>query len=486
MKKYLVALIVNTITITSFAQIIHKEYPYKDKKDRDHYYYCTSYPVGDKKILSIFAFKEMISLKLFDNELNLIGEKKMERETQGPYDANFYLTKNNLFVIEKEVVRQVFLDENLKSKTISMPTLPKPRSGSNFPESKKPQFHIDNQEQNYYYGVDEENVYFKGVNFETKKSKKFTTNLKEKEKVTVSEFATFNNNNMVAVTRIKKTKEGKLFEIALHDELGKELSVINRLENGFLKETVNYANIDNEVYVVGNYKEKTSVNEAYFIVASINNNNNKPKFEGIYVHSMNSDKALNKYYKYSDFNKLISQMAIDEKKPNDIENYRFQLQNVISNNNEKIVIGTLDKDNYEYYTGSQGNSKLHMGQELTYILIFGINNEGDLLWNQVISLDWIGHPKYKVTGSSHIVQVDNFDQKFVAVEKKDNKIKCHYSFKDNISSFEIDNGQIVNMKQTHIELKPSHDNKSVYWYDNFYFNHNGLNGLEFDKIEFNR
>jgi hypothetical protein len=380
----------------------------------------------------------------------------------------------------------VVLDEELKAKTLSMPDLPKPRPGSDFPESKRPQFHVDAKEQNYYYGVNEDDVYFKSVSFESKKSKKYKATLNEKEKVTVSDFATFKNSDVVAVTRVRKAKGEKLFEIALHDAIGKEIEVINRLENGYLKETVNYANHNDEVYVLGNYKEKQSVNEAYFIINEIRHK--KPKYEGVYMHTLNSDKIIDKYYKYSDFDKLISQMEIDEIKQNDLLKYRFELQEVITNTKEKIVIGTLNEDLFKFMVSSGGGGNdVYIGKELTYILIFGVNENGDLLWHQVIPLNWLGHERYEVTSAFHLIQVDNFHQRFVTVEKNGDKIKCHYSFKDNMTSFEIDNGQIVNKKQTPFDIgNIIKDNNSVYWYDNFYFNHNPFDGLELDKLEFNK
>ncbi|MBI2279733.1 MAG: hypothetical protein HYU68_03460 [Bacteroidetes bacterium] len=476
MKKYIITLIVSVLTISSFAQTVNKKYPYKDKR-RDYFYYKISYPVNNKEILSIFTFKDVITLRLYDAQLNQIAEKNIARQSKGDYSTDYYLSNKYLFIIEEikkeKVTTRVSLDENFKS--------------MNFAGAKKPYFYVDISNNNYYYGASKGNTYFNRVNFNTKNTVDYSTNLNEGEKVSVTEFSSFKTSELMAVSRTKEVNKKQGHEVALHDTTGKELTAFSRLENNIFKSTVGFSNIDDVIYTVGNYKEAPKNDE----IRDTEDHSSKPKYTGIYLKNMNAKNPIEKYYKFSDFKNFNNQMEID-KRVNEIDKYRFRLENIVSNKNEMIVIGTIDKDAFtdSYDILDKRYETVYNGQELTYILIFGINNTGDILWDQVITLDWKDHPKHEQTSSCI---VNNFP-KTVTVKKEANKIECHYSFGKNIFYFEIENGQLINRKKTpyisrsgETGLVEFQFKSSIYWYDNFYFNEDGVGeSLLLDKIEFDK
>jgi hypothetical protein len=205
---------------------------------------------------------------------------------------------------------------------------------------------------------------------------------------------------------------------------------------------------------------------------------------------MNAKNPIDKYYNYSQFKNLNKQILLD-KREKDLAKFRFVLEDIIFTDNEKIIVATIDKDAYEDVYDALDNAykTTHSGQELNYVLVFGINNAGDILWDQVITLDWKNHDKYEVGYSCPV----NNSPKTVNIKKEGDVIKCHYSFGDNIYYFEVIKGEITNKKEILYTLKTEHTTKllefqyenSFYWYDNFYFNQDGIGEvLLLDKTEF--
>jgi len=472
MKRILSLLIISIITISSFAQTINKEFPHKDKK-KGFAYYIGSYPVLDEKILTIYTFPDFITLRLYDKQLNEIIHKDIKRKSGGLYSTDYYLSKKFLIVTE-EVGKNNFISKISLDNDFSIEKL-----NHNIIQYSK--LCIDTDEANYYYTTSTSNIYFKKVNINSKNTVDYKIDLSAGEKARIYEFKTFPKSGLIAVNRSKSIKKKSHYQVALHNETGEELSSFERFENNIFKASVFFANNNEEVYVFGNYKEMPKKEE----ISYYQNKFKKPNFTGIYLKSLNTKNPIEKYYNYSEFKNFNKQLIAD-KMIKKIGKLRFRLEDMAFVGNERIIFSTIEQDSYE--RTDQG--KKWDGREINYILIFAINDAGEITWDQVITLEWEEHPRYAGTS---FCQESNFP-KTVNVEKIGDKIKCHYSFKEGINYFELKDGQIVNTKKTLYIDKPSHTKvveyqykQSIYWYDNFYFNYDGrAEAYLLDKVEFNK
>lgn len=491
MKKYLILLFVTTITIGSFAQTINKIIPYKDGSDEDHYSYVGSFPVLDKKILTIFTYPDNIMLQLLDENFIEISNKKITRKSTGIYTAHYFLTKNYLFIEEevekkKIIVTKISLTDNLSSEKFDHnPGYRTDLFLGEFDEEygRYPELHIGIDEKNYYHIVSEKDVYFKKVNFSSNSIVDYKINLLADERVKISKFQTFENTENIAICRSKLIKKNSSDQVALHDVSGKELSSFDRLENNIYKSNVFFANNKDNVYALGNYKEMPKKIE----ITIYENRYRKPDFTGVYLKSLSAKNPIEKYYKYSEFKNFNKQLLAD-KMSNKIDRLRFKLEDMVFVGNEKIIFSTIEQDSYDRSEGG----KRWDGKAINYILIFAVNDAGEILWDQVISLDSHDRPRLDQPA---FCGLSNFP-KTLNVEMVDDKITCHYSFREKINSFEIDKGQISNNKETLYEKKPYHYYKieyqfksSIYWYDNFYFNYTKAGSKEgyiVDKTQFDK
>jgi len=482
MKKHLMLLVSCLILVGSFAQTINKVIPYKDKK-RDFFYYKGSFPVNKQEVLSIFTFKDVITLKLYNNQLEEIGSRNIERQSKGNYSTSYYLSNKHLFI-----------EEGLKKKDLfSIVTLNKGLSTKELNTEKLPD-HVNMLGTDYYYGVSKEDIFFKKVAIRTREIVEFKT--EKAASKSISDFISFADNELIAIKSHEYINKQHVYSVSLYNNSGKEISSFPRLENNTLKTSIGFASNKDEIYVLGNYK----INPNKKSLERINSDQKKPDHDGIFIKTMNSRKNIDKYLKYSEFKHLNEQMVKD-KKTNLLPKFRFHLEDISFSENNTIVFGTIYRQLYRYDTSRDASSSLlstlaegeteYMGDELNYIIIFGINDVGEILWDRVISLDWKNHPQPEISNSF----VGYHSPNFLNIQRKDNAIQCHYSFKGNINYFEIVDNQITNKKGTPYQLKPTKKrelaedqyNKSFYWYNNFYFNEDGIGKvLLLDKTVFEK
>jgi len=474
MKKYIVALIVSVLTISSFAQTINKIFPYKDKK-RDYFFYEGSFPVNKNQILSIFDFDKTYELHLYDKDLNQIAVKEITKKVEGRYNTMMYLTNNFLFlkqvVNKKDFIIQVTLNKELSFEKFEL------KNGS------FSTLHFNSAETSYYYELSDGKGSFNKVDYKSKETLEYKIKLSEEEKVNIKKFNLFDNNNYVAILRKRSIKNNKHYEIAIHDAEGGEVSKLDRLENNILKSTVFFESNKDEIYCLGNYKEMPKNDE----ISLYDEHAKNPAYSGIYIKSLNTNKLLEQYYKYADFTNFNKQMIAD-KKIKDLPKFMFNSEGVVFTKNEKIVFGTIEQNTYER---NDKGGKDYDGPQLDYLLIFGINDLGAIIWDQAISLDWDDHTKNRQEDVS--CKLNDFP-KTLNISQEGDVIKCHYLFRDKINYFEIKEGQLINKRETNLVKKENNSSeiryqykKSFFWYDNFYFNQDGVGeSLLLDKIEFDK
>lgn len=472
MRKYIVLILVLFILNGVFSQSTSKVVPFKDKK-RDYFYYMTSFPVNNNNILTFFAFKDVISLKLYDSNLKEIANKEIERQSKGDYNLDFYISKKYFFIHEKvkkeNVYKIVTLDDKLTTKS--------------FAKFGNPNFYVDADEENCYYSNSKG---FEKYNFETKESLSF-----EIPDGKVTEYATFPDNHMLVTKITKGSKNNSTHWITVYDKnTTKEIQSFNRYSNDKYKYSTYFKNVVDYIYVVGNYKENPDKTEMF----SEEYHSDKPSYTGVYINKIGGEQQFEKFYKYSDFKNLSNQI-IQDKREKHLKVYRFCLEDIEELPNETVIIATISKDAFEnaHDILDDTYNSAYTGQELNYVLVFGIDKKGGLLWDKVISLDWKNQPKPTL---NTFFKSNNFPS-VVNCDKNGEKLECHYAFKQNINYFEIFNDNISNTKTTPFELKENHKQdlvefqyeESIYWYENFYFNHDNLgfdDGYILDKIQFHK
>lgn len=486
MKKAIALIVImNSFVISTFAQNISKEVPEKEKLE--YFYLRERYILGNKKILSIYDLKKenVIRLDLLDENFNEIISKKIPKYEDADYyifhvEGNFLYMINDFKKPKKNPgikISMIALDETFTTKKYSL--------------TKATSIVTDVSNKFCYYKEEGTSKLIK-YNLDTKE--KIIINLRNSsdEKVYFYNINSFQNTSNIVLSDYNGSKEKDAYSISLFDNDGREKFSFNRFENNNYKSTVFYANNDSEIITSGNFIRDPKIDE---IVnrTSTQIKSQQPKYDGIYLRTLNSEKIIEKYYEYDKFPKLYEAINSDKKDVRLIDKLSYIVEDIIKVGEEYISIGTINENKYQYSDSPGGHLVSEfIGTSLKYILIYGFNSDGEITWEQILSPDW-NYTRYKHDRIFDVAEAGNL----ITIKKIDDKITCHFSLINKIHYFEIVDKEISNYKQTEYEFKIGSNRlkdkgakdidqykHSFYWYDNFYCSY--LRGFTDKHTLFNR
>jgi hypothetical protein len=477
MKKYLIILIISILNINSYGQSLRKKINFIEEKSHS---IKLVRPISGERIVCVIESDNYFRVYLYDKEFNELGMNEI------PKQEKKYLYKVRLKDDFLYISNAVSGYNGLSLKTISLDTDFKTNDKIIEEDMSVGDYHISSSREKIFYSVSGKNFY--QLNNNSNKVVWIDPKLEKKEKMFVNEFQTFKENNILAIVRNKSKGMTREREIILYDENRTELLLISKLENNKYKSNVYFTANDSDIYCLGNYEENPNEKKVAYGTNPLNNT-------GIYIKNTSKNKSYEKFYKYSDFKNFSIKIDAD-KETKKLTKFNVELEKIAFLKNENIAFCTIYKD-IESLEYSQRYGELRsddVGIERKYILIFGFNNSGELLWDKVIPLN-----KNLLVSND---KDDMFEDNFLTVKEVENSLKCHYSFNDKINYFELNNGQIINKKETsyvevpNVKYEIGYQYKdSNHWYDNYYISwckfdkddsKKSDNWVCFDKIEFNK
>jgi hypothetical protein len=465
MKKKFLLIILGVFSLLGYSQNLSKHIP-TSKECKGTTFLQGAYNLPNKRILLVFNLKEYIKIELYDEEFNQLDKRDI-LDIKNSWGCTYVVQKNSLYITHKEKKQEGFtlikvdLDNKIDIKKYLI---------SN---GKEYSIIISESNDMCYYKTDE---YMSSLNFETKQKTKLKIKLEDKEEVFIETVTTFPENKNVAFYRTRTKKIGKpVIELVVHDSLGEEIFVCNQFVKDKYLVTNNFVTIDGDIYMGGNYSNKELINNIFI----------KPTYDGVFLKKINSKENFDKFYEFSDFPALSSLISTKKKDVKDQDHFGFSLENIISLKNEKMVIGKFYKYEYGFDHDQQRNELSYklLGVRLKYILVFGINDLGEILWHDAVEIKDLDIyiPKYQDL-YKQIIGLNMLN-----IEKENDVIKCHFYYNPHIINyFEIKSNKVVNKQE--FEYAESIRRHTKYWYDDYYFHYEykskPIEGIKLNRIKF--